>query len=141
MRMRSVRLCVAIVFAALFLGALPVSAKPAEQQDYSLSVALDRFFATLTEQSERALENGKSIAALAIHSATAELADITTEASRRIQDFRDSLNEPKAKLDILGKDAAAWLIALTQETTEAVHRFPDRLKTRSATDEPTQIPI
>ena len=171
MRSCLARLSVALVSAALLLAALPASAKPAESQDNSFHTELDHFASTLKAEGRRALTAAANAVAHAVHDGSAALAaalaEAETDAATQLQEFRAALNERKARLGMIGEDAAerletwkqtwkqetiaAWLDSWPDswtDTMSAMHRsatgaldwFRDWLKTPSAS-EPTQIPV
>ena len=153
MRSCLTRLSVTFVSAALLLAALPVSAKPVESQDNSFHTELDRFTSTLKAEGQRALTAAANAVAHAVHDGSAALAEAETDAAKQLQEFRAALNERKARLGRIGEDAiAAWLDSWPDswtDTMSAMHRsatgaldwFRDWLKTPSASDKPTQIPV
>ena len=153
--MRSCLTClsVAIVSAALLLAALPVSAKPVDSQDNYLHSDLDRFASTLKAEGQRALTATANAVTHAVHDGRAALAEAETDAAKQLQEFRAALNERKARLGMIGAETiAAWLDSWPDswtDTMSAMHRsatgaldwFRDWLKTPSASDKPTQIPV
>lgn len=168
MRSCLARLSVALVSAALLLAALPVSAKPVESQDNSFHTDLDRFASTLKAEGKRALTAAANAVAHAVNDGSAALAEAETDAAKQLQEFRAALNERKARLGMIGEDAAerletwkqtwkqetiaAWLDSWPDswtDTMSAMHRsatgaldwFRDWLETPSASDKPTQIPV
>lgn len=168
--MRSCLTClsVAIVSAALLLAALPVSAKPADSQDNFFYSDLDRFASTLKAEGQLALTATANAVTHTVHDGSAALAEAETDAAKQLQEFRAALNERKARLGMIGADAAerletwkktwqqvtiaAWfdswpdswidtMSAMHRSATGALDWFRDWLKTPSASDKPTQIPV
>jgi hypothetical protein len=158
---------VAVVSAALLFGALPASAKPSDSQD-NFTTDLERLAATLGAQSARALHAASDVAARAVHDGKEALAEAETDAGHSFQEFRETLNERKARLGMIGEDAAARLKAWKQETfaawldawpetwseawsetmsemhrsaTEALDWFRDWIGKQSASDQQTEIPV
>jgi hypothetical protein len=168
MRLCLARLSVALASAALLLAALPVSAKPVESQDNSFHTDLNRFASTLKAEGQRALTAAANAVAYAVHDGSAALVEAEGDAAKRLQEFRAALNERKARLGMIGEDAAerletwkqtwkqetiaAWLDSWPDswtDTMSAMHRsatgaldwFRDWFETPSASDKPTQIPV
>lgn len=156
----------AAVSAALLLGALPASATPSDSRDNFTE--LDRLAASLKTQGARALDAASDAATRALHDGKVALAEAETDAAQRFHEFRETLNERKARLGMIGEDAAARLKAWKQETraawldlwpetwsktwsgtmsgvhrsaTEALDWFRDWIGKYSASDQPDEIPV
>jgi hypothetical protein len=99
-------LSVAVVSAAFLFGALPASAKPADSQGNSFHTDLDHHASTLTAEGKRALTAAADAVTHAVHDGSAALAEAEADAANHLQEFRATLNRRKAKLDMIGADAA-----------------------------------
>jgi DNA anti-recombination protein RmuC len=134
---------VALVTAALLLTAVPASAKSAQSQENSLHQELESFAAALKAHSERAMAAAAEAARGAIEDNKDKIDDVKS-------DFTALLNEQKARLGIIGEDAAAKFDAWTQAAVEswaemhhsaleALDRLQDWLERQSVSDEPIRV--
>jgi hypothetical protein len=161
-RLRSAR--PALVAAAIVLAATPVGAKTTESQENSYS-AFTAFASRLKAQSEQALTLTAKAAAYAIEEGKAAIAESEKTLAPRLETFRLMLNEQKARLGIIGQDAAqrlkAWKEAAAKawdetwsDTTwtrswteihrsamEMVDRFRDWIAKQSVSDKQTETPV
>lgn len=144
------RLGLALLTAAALLGATPVSATPQDSQTHSLLEELESLATELEAQSERAIAAAAQAARRTIEENKDTLADAKSDLAVQLDRFRTLLNEQKAKLDMIGEDAAATLDAWTQaaaeswaethrSTLEAIERLRQWLEEQSESDEP--IPV
>lgn len=155
---------VAIVAATLLLAVPPVSAKPTESQEDSVSSQFESLASRLKAEGERALDAAAGATARAIEASKGAIAETQTELGPRLQTFRQLLNEQKAKLAMIGEDAASrfnawkqaatkywaemWSESLTESWTEirraavdALDRFRDWIDGQPDTEEHTETPV
>ncbi len=92
----------AIIAATLLLAASPASAKPAESHDDSLYSQFESLTSRLKADSARALDAAGAATARAIEASKGAIAEIQTDAGPRLETFRQTLNEQKAKLATIG---------------------------------------
>ena len=108
-----------IIASALLLAATPVSAEPAESQDDSLYSQFESLASRLKADSDRALEAASAATARAVEASKRAIVEIQADAGPRLETFRQTLNEQKAKLGIIGADAATRFDEWKQATTKS----------------------
>jgi dihydroxyacetone kinase len=163
MRFRLSSAYAALVAATLMLAATPVSAKTTESQENSNS-AFTAFASQLKAQSEQALAASAKAAANAIAESKAAIAEAEKNLAPRFETFRLTLNEQKARLGIIGQDAASRLKAWTEAAAKAwdekwsdswahswtefhrsametLDRFRDWIAKQSVSDDQTETPV
>lgn len=165
--MRSCLAFVSVVSTALIFPTLPASAKPSDSHN-NLRAGLERFAATLKAKSADALNATSGVTARVFQDGKGASSAAEADLTQRLQEFRETLNERKATLGMIGEDAAARLKTwkhrtqaawsdlwpktwseLWTETMSAVHRSAtaalDRLRDwigrPSAPGQETDIPI
>jgi hypothetical protein len=152
-----------LVAATVLLAVTPVSAKTAESQDNSYS-AFAAFASQLKAQSEQALAATAKAAAYAIEEGKAAIAEGEKTLAPRLETFRLTLNQQKARLGIIGQDAAqrlkswkeaaakawdekwsdTWAQSWTEihrSAMETLDRFRDWIAKQSVSDEHTETPV
>jgi len=160
-RLRCVR--PVLVAAALVLTATPVGAKTTESQENSYS-AFTAFASRLKAESEQAFTVTAKAAAYAIEEGKAAIAESEKNLAPRLETFQLMLNQQKARLGIIGQDAAQrlkawketaakawdekWSDTWTRSWTEIhrsamemVDRFRDWIAKQSVSDEQTETPV
>ena len=153
----------AFVAAAVVLAVTPVSAKATESQENSYS-AFTAFASQLKAQSEQALAVSAKAAAYAIEEGKAAIAQSEKTLAPRLKTFRLMLNQQKARLGIIGQDAAqrlkAWKEAaakawdetwsdtwtrswteIHRSAMETLDRFRDWIAKQSVSDDHTETPV
>jgi len=157
----------ALVAVAVLLAVTPVSAKTTESQENSYS-AFTAFASQLKAQSEQALAATAKAAAYALEEGKAAVAEGEKNLAPRLETFRLMLNQQKARLGIIGQDAAqrlnAWKEAaakawdekwsdtwsdtwarswteIHRSAMETLDRFRDWIAKQSVSDEQTETPV
>jgi len=113
------RFSAAIVATGLLLAATPALAKPAESQDDSLYSQFESLASRLKAGGARAAEMAGAATARAVEASKGAIAEMQTDAGPRLETFRKALNEQKAKLAMIGEDAAQRLDAWKQAATKS----------------------
>lgn len=154
----------ALLAATLVLAVTPVSAKSSESQENSSYSAFAHLASTLKAESEKALAATAKAAAQAVGQSRAAIAEAEKDFAPRFETFRLMLNEQKARLGIIGQDAAQRLKAWTEAATKAwdekwsdtwahswaeIHRsafetldrFRDWIAKQSVSDDQTETPV
>jgi hypothetical protein len=164
MRFRLHCACAAVLAAAFLLPATPVSANTSESQENSSYSAFTSFASSLKAQSAQAFAATAEAAAQAIEEGKAAIAEAEKNLAPRFETFRFALNEQKARLGIIGQDAAAQLkvwkdaaakawdenwsdtwahswAEIQRSAMETFDRFRDWIAKQSVSDEPTETPV
>lgn len=113
------RIGTAIVAAALLFAASSVSAKPTESQEDSLHSQFESLASRLKAEGQRAIDAAARVTARAVDASKGAIAETQTDLGPRLETFRQTLNEQKAKLAMIGADAAARLEAWKQAATKS----------------------
>jgi hypothetical protein len=162
------RFSAVLVAAALALSASPASAEPTESQEDSPYAKVESLASRLKAGTERALDAAGDAAARAVDASKGAIAETQTDLGPRLETFRQLLNEQKAKLAIIGEDAAArfdawkqaatdswselwsytWTKSWTQSwtefqrtATEALDRFRDWIAEKPVSEDDTETPV
>jgi len=150
-RLRHIRVALAAV--TLLLATAPeVFAKPAEPQENSLQLRLERLASVLKAEGERAIAAAANAANRAWEENKDTVAEVKTGLAARLESFGKLLNEQKARLATLGEDAAARIDAWRQaassswaeihrSATEALDWFQGWIAKQSVSDEPSETRV
>jgi len=164
MRFRLSCACAALLAAMLVLAVTPASAKTAESQDNSSYTAFTNFASQLKAESAQALAASATAAAHAIAESKAAIAEAEKNLAPRFETFRLTLNAQKARLGIIGQDAASrlkawkeaaakawdekwsdsWAHSWTEfhrSAMETLDRFRDWIAKQSVSDDQTETPV
>jgi len=154
----------ALLAAVLMLAVTPVSARVTESQENSSYSAFAAFASQLKARSEQALAATSKAAAQMIEQSKAALSETEKDFAPRLETFGLMLNEQKARLGIIGQDAAqrlrAWKEAaakawdqkwsdtwaqswteIHRSAMETLDRFRDWIAKQSVSDDQTETPV
>jgi len=119
MRFRLSFIGATLVVAAFLPSITPVSANTPEWQENSSYSAFTRFASALAAKSEQGLAATAKAAAQAAEESKAALAEAEKDLAPRLETFRLTLNEQKARWGTICQDAAARLRAWKEDATTA----------------------
>ncbi len=141
----------ALVATVALLGASPAGAASQDSQPNSFREQLESAAAALKAKSERAIAAASEAAQRMVENNKDTIDDAKSDLNTQLQSFRALLNEQKAKLGMIGEDAAAKFDVWTQQaaqtwaemhrsTLEALDWLQDWLEQHSGTrDEPIDV--
>jgi hypothetical protein len=116
------RFCAVLIAAALASSAGIASAKSTESQEDSAYSKFESLASRLKAEGDRALAVAGDVTARAVDAGKDAIAETQDDLSPRLETFRQMLNEQKAKLAMVGEDAAvhfdAWKQAATKSWSE-----------------------
>ena len=147
MGFRPARWGIALVAAATLLAASPAHATSAEPQENSLQEELESFVVELKAHSARVMAAAAQAARQAVEDNQDKIDNAKDEFAAQLESFRALLNEQKARLGMIGEDAAAavddWTRAaieswaeMHRSALETLDRLEEWLKQQKARDEP-----
>lgn len=137
---------------AVLLAATPARATLSSAEDVSVYSQLRRLADRLKAEGNKAINAAGQAAGHALEQSQHAITDARSELAPYLQTFGKMLNERKARLAIIGADAAAIFETWRQTTekswsdikraaNEALKRFRDWINQQFVPDEQVQIPV